>query len=72
MGFIPAQSSASESKTWWNILQVDRSASWQEIKAAWRKRAKETHPDQGGNADDYRAVQDAYEEAMEEKGQAPR
>jgi hypothetical protein len=72
MGFLPAQSSASEAKTWWNILQVDKNASWQEIVGAWRVRVKQTHPDQGGNADEYRAVQDAYEEAMEARGQAPR
>ncbi len=32
-----------------------------EMKAAFRRRAKETHPDMGGRADDFRAVAEAYE-----------
>ena len=32
-----------------------------EMKAAFRRRAKETHPDTGGRAEDFRAVAEAYE-----------
>jgi hypothetical protein len=32
-----------------------------ELKAAFRRKAKETHPDVGGRAEDFRAVAEAYE-----------
>lgn len=31
-----------------------------ELRAAWRGRVLEVHPDKGGNESDFRAVQDAY------------
>jgi len=35
-----------------------------ELKRAYRKRALETHPDQGGDADTFRQVQRAYEKLL--------
>lgn len=32
-----------------------------EVKSIYRKRAQETHPDHGGNPDEFRKVQEAYE-----------
>lgn len=43
------------------VLGVQRTASDPEIKAAHRRRVKETHPDIGGDADEFKLVQAAYE-----------
>jgi len=45
----------------WELLGLAKGASVAEIKAAYRKRALETHPDHGGDADDFRALHAAYE-----------
>lgn len=42
-------------------LDIEPGASEKEIKAAWRKLAKATHPDQGGDEAEFRRVQQAYE-----------
>lgn len=43
------------------VLGVDRTATSEQIKAAYRLRVKATHPDTGGDADEFRLVQSAYE-----------
>jgi curved DNA-binding protein CbpA len=43
-------------------LDVDTDADEEEIKQAYRRRAKETHPDQGGSAEQFLLVRTAYEE----------
>jgi hypothetical protein len=48
----------------WQRLQVHPNASPDEIKRAYRQRALETHPDRGGDAEAFREVQRAYEEAL--------
>jgi len=48
----------------WATLGIAPSASLAEIKQAFRKRALETHPDQGGDAEAFRAVREAYDEAL--------
>jgi hypothetical protein len=53
---------------WADVLQVDPNASNAEIKSAFRKRAMETHPDQGGDAEDFKKVYAAYEYAKNERG----
>ncbi len=42
-------------------LGVSKSASPDEIKRAYRKKAVETHPDKGGDAEDFAKVAEAYE-----------
>jgi hypothetical protein len=51
---------------WWDVLGVSANARLAEIEAAYRRRRSETHPDRGGNADDFDAVQRAYEQAKRE------
>jgi DnaJ-class molecular chaperone len=46
----------------WQVLGVDRSASPDEIKTAYRKLAREHHPDLGGSPDRFRVVQQAYDQ----------
>jgi len=49
-----------------SVLGVPVAASADEIRAAYRRRALETHPDKGGNAELFREVKAAYEVAMAE------
>ena len=41
-------------------LGVDDTASKDEIKTAWRRRVKQTHPDAGGDTQEFQKVQEAY------------
>ncbi|CCW61430.1 unnamed protein product [Phytomonas sp. EM1] len=52
---------ASKSKDYYETLGVDRNADAKTIKKAYRKRALETHPDQGGNKEEFAEVAEAYE-----------
>jgi DnaJ-class molecular chaperone len=36
-----------------------------EVKAAYRRRAKEAHPDAGGKAEDFIAIETAYRAALD-------
>jgi hypothetical protein len=45
----------------YEVLGVDPRASEEELKRAYRRRLRETHPDTGGSAAEFRAVQDAWE-----------
>jgi hypothetical protein len=48
----------------WATLGVTRDVTEDELKAAYRKRALETHPDHGGEDEAFRRVVRAYEEAQ--------
>jgi hypothetical protein len=48
----------------WSILGLTARANLEEVKAAYRRRALELHPDRGGDAADFRGLQTAYEEAL--------
>jgi hypothetical protein len=45
----------------WKALGLEPGASVDEIKAAYRKRAFETHPDRGGSAKEFRRVRRAFD-----------
>lgn len=45
----------------YSILGVDRNASEQDIKRAYKKKAMENHPDRGGDAEKFKEVSAAYE-----------
>ena len=45
----------------YSVLGLKRSASDEDIKQAFRKKALETHPDKGGDVEEFRKVREAYE-----------
>ena len=45
----------------YSILGLKRSASQEDIKNAFRKKALETHPDKGGDPEEFKKVREAYE-----------
>jgi len=54
------------------VLGVPSSATPEEIRAAYRQRALATHPDQGGDAAAFRAVQGAYDRLRQRRRRAER
>lgn len=48
-------------KSFYDILGIHRTASSDEIKIAYRKLAREHHPDKGGNKEQFQKIQEAYE-----------
>ena len=46
---------------YYKLLGVDKSASADEIKRAFRKKAHELHPDKGGDAEAFKKVNEAYQ-----------
>jgi len=57
----PERPSATKPASAWEILGLPVGSTLAEVKAAFRQRALETHPDHGGDADDFRALHQAYE-----------
>jgi hypothetical protein len=49
-------------------LGVSASASLEEVKAAYRRKVKEVHPDQGGDEDEFKRVREAYTTAKRHAG----
>ena len=54
------------STPWWEILEVSQSAPPAVISAAYRVKARQVHPDVGGNAEAFHQLQQAYEQAVAE------
>jgi hypothetical protein len=52
---------AAREPSGWTLLGVERGASLAELKSAFQRRALETHPDQGGDPAEFRAVVRAYQ-----------
>ncbi len=48
-------------KDYYNLLGVSKDASADEIKAAFRKKAHEHHPDKGGDAEKFKEINEAYQ-----------
>jgi curved DNA-binding protein CbpA len=48
----------------YDVLDVDPGADEEAIRAAYRERAKDAHPDQGGSRDAFQLVRAAYEELL--------
>ncbi len=50
------------------ILGVDMNASYEEVRSAYRKRARQTHPDHGGSSEEFVKVNAAWEAIQRFKG----
>jgi hypothetical protein len=51
------------SRKWWDVLGVASDAAAHDVEAAYRRRRAATHPDRGGDATEFAAVQLAWEQA---------
>ena len=54
---------STEGAAWWRLLEVAPDASEVEIEAAYRRLVKSHHPDAGGDADTFRRLTAAYQQA---------
>lgn len=45
----------------YGVLEVSPTSTWAEIKKAYRRKARETHPDHGGTQEDFCRVREAFE-----------
>ncbi|MFZ1075146.1 MAG: molecular chaperone DnaJ [Minisyncoccia bacterium] len=54
-------------KDYYNVLGVDRKATPDDIKKAFRKLAHKYHPDKGGNADKFKEITEAYSVLSDDK-----
>jgi DnaJ-class molecular chaperone len=60
-GSKPLKTSARKMSNLYEVLGVDRKADTDEIRAAYKRLAKEHHPDRGGNAEKFKEIQEAHE-----------
>lgn len=54
--------------SWAVTLGVSLSATEKEVKAAYRKKVMENHPDRGGDPEEFQKIQTAYEDYKRMKG----
>lgn len=64
MGYQALPPQANEKK-WWDVLSVSPRASDDEVREAYRKLARQHHPDYGGSPDKMAAINAAYEQAKQ-------
>ena len=57
---------APETQDWWDILQVRKDSSEEEIRSNFRRLAKEHHPDKGGSLEKMENLNAAYKSALSE------
>ncbi len=55
---------AQASNEWWRVLRAPPDATLAEIERAYRRQARVVHPDAGGDAESFRKLRVAYEQAL--------
>lgn len=55
-------------KDWWKILGVEPWASLDEIRSAYKQKAKKHHPDVGGHSQAFIEIQEAYQTGLDRCG----
>ncbi|QDU67678.1 J domain-containing protein [Engelhardtia mirabilis] len=63
---LPAPASAVSLRSWWDVLGVERSATTEQVQAAYRALARERHPDAGGSDALFSELGRARSEALQE------
>ena len=61
MGGMRGPSGPVDNKKMYEVLGVEKTASFDEIKKAYRKAALKEHPDRGGDKEKFQELQKAYE-----------
>lgn len=61
----PGDTGGTTVDPWWSVLGVAPNASGSETDAAYRRLAREHHPDAGGDANRFRTIAEAYRQAKE-------
>jgi len=64
----PSETVSDPAEAAFAVLGVPSGASDEEIRAAYRRKVKEVHPDHGGDREAFRRVRDAYATAKERAG----
>lgn len=52
---------SGEYRTYYQVLKLEVTADDKQVKAAYRRAARSTHPDHGGSAEEFRLVTEAYQ-----------
>ena len=55
----------------YSVLGIQPGASKDEAKKAFKRRAMETHPDRGGNEEEFKKVNEAYEQIKNPQPRGP-
>lgn len=66
-GFASLPAAGGTSFHWWDVLGVNEQDPIEEIKAGYRNKSKQTHPDLGGSAEEFIVIQKAYDTAKKER-----
>ena len=64
------QREAADTTALYEVLGVQKKATQSEIKKAFRKKALKTHPDKGGDVEEFKKLQAAYEVLGDEEKRA--
>jgi hypothetical protein len=62
---LPASAGIVTDRSWWQTLELSGpDVTYNEIQAAYRRLAKQHHPDAGGDSAEFEKIRKAYEEGM--------
>lgn len=65
MGFKALPEKAA-SFPWWDVLGVSRTATRKDVEAAYKKKVKSHHPDNGGDPNKWEELREAYDQGLKQ------